>query len=150
MIREFENICDITFAEFNSPELNESFHAHNDEQILLDSDGRIGFKLTVIPSKTDAPAKETTIWGESFGDVLNKYDIIVGTAIMNITTMFFEPSANPVIIAFYREYKMKIPPEKQCENDECCGIYYQKVFQNAKTAEEIVESFSNFEDNTTE
>ena len=150
MVRDFEDIREITFEDFNNPELNESFHAHNDEQIFLDEIGRIGFKLTVIPSKTDEPSKETTIWGASFGEVLNMYDIIVGTAIMNITTMFFEPSANPVIIAFYREYKLKIPPEKQCENDECCGVYYQKVFQNAKTAEEIVESFENFEENTTE
>lgn len=151
MIREFENIRDITFDEFYNRELNESFHAHNEDVILLFEDRRIGFEIKV--SSTDEKAGNPmtyTLRAETFGDALEKYDVIVGTAIMNITTRFFEPAINPVIAAFFREYRMKMTADKQNVQDEKCDIYYQKVFQNAKTVEEIVESFSNFEENTTE
>lgn len=151
MIREFENIRDITFDEFYDRELNESFHAHNEDAILMSDDGRVGFEIKV--SCTDENAGRPmvyTLFAETFGDALEKYDVIVGTAIMNITTRFFEPAISPVIAAFFREYRMKMTAEKQNDQDEKCDIYYQKVFQNAKSVEEIVESFSKFEENTTE
>lgn len=151
MIKEFINIQDITLEEFYDSSLNESFHAHNDEVILMNDEGKIGFELTVIPTNSKAgEPKKCILWEDSFGAALEKFNIIVGTAIMNITTNFFEPSVSPVILAFFREFRMKLPLEKLSESDEQCDIYYQKVFQNAKSADEIIESFDNFEDNISE
>lgn len=150
MVKEIYDISELTLDDFYSEEMNETFIAHNPENILDMKEEGIGIELTITDTKGESDIQKYILKGKSFGEVLEKYDIIIGTAIMNIVERFIEPCATEVVMVFFRHFRLMIPPEKQNEIDEKCSIYYQKVFQNVKSIDDVIESFEHLEENCTE
>ena len=149
-MKEIDNIEDLTLDDFYSKDMNEVFHAHNDEHILVDANGNVGFKIEVMDSSGKSEPVEYTIMEESFGKALEKYDIIVGAAITNVIDSFYEPRASGVIMAFFRKFRSILEPSRQSILDEKSDIYYQNVYQNAKNIKDVVGSFDHIDEITFE
>ena len=147
-MREIYNIEDLTLSDFYSMDMNEVFHAHNDEHILMDDNGNVGFKIEVMDTAGKSDPIEYTIMEESFGKALEKYDVIVGAAITNVIDSFYEPRASGVIMAFFRKFRSILEPSRQNRLDEKSDLYYQNVFQNARTIQDIVGSFDHIDEAT--
>ena len=147
-MREIENIEDLTLSDFYSKDMNEVFHAHNDEHILMDENGHIGFNIDVLDSTGKSEPVRYTIMEETFGKALEKYDIIVGAAITNVIEKFYEPRASGVIMAFFRKYRSILEPSLQSRLDEKSDVYYQNVFQGARNINDVVGSFDHIEEAT--
>jgi hypothetical protein len=143
-IVEIENIEDLTIDEYYDPNMNASFNAHNDSNILF-QDGRVGFKIRIC-NEDDEVLGEYTLLRNSFGRALEDYTIASQATITATTDAFYDLQITQVINVFWKDFNQKLSDDQQDEIDNKVQKLHYRAFQAVKNADDIIKALDNMDD----
>ena len=135
-IVEIDNINDLTVEDFDNPKMNASFHAHNDDNILLE-DGKVGFLIEIRDE--DGELLDTyKMLRESFGKALYDYTIAAQASVWAMSDTFYDLKITKVITVFYKLYNNLLSDDQQDELDKKINKFYYDVFHGSKDVNDII------------
>lgn len=143
-IVEIENIEDLTIDEYYDPNMNISFNAHNEKNILL-QDGRVGFNIRIC-NEDDEVLGEYTLLRNNFGRALEDYTIASQATITATTDAFYDLQITQVINVFWKDFNQKLSDDQQDEIDNKVQKLHYRAFQAVKSADDIIKALENMDD----
>lgn len=141
VIKEITNIQALTEEDFNDPAMNASFNEFNNRYIKLNG-RKIGFDIT-IKNDDESEEKTITIWGDSFGDVLRKLNIITMAGISS-SGEFFTIESNNVINEFRKRYVRTLSDDVRDTIDDEAEDLKVKAFDSAKNIDDIISEIEEY------
>ena len=143
-IREIENINDLTVDEYYDPGMNASFHAHNDDNILMEGN-KVGFMIRIADEDGEVLG-EYKMLRDSFGKALEDYTIAAQASVIAMTDTFYDLQITKVINVFYKLFNNALNDDQQDEIDSKINKFYYGVFQSAKSVDDIIKGLEEQED----
>lgn len=139
-----ERLEDVTYEQYYNPALNRAFSNTNDDFIKLNEKGQIGIEMSV--EDRDTGDKRTFfIWAQSFGKLLEHYDIVSEASILNLSDKFFRVRTTPVVTKWWKQWReVGIPTDEADDQlEDNISDFYFKCIGNVKDIDQLVESIQN-------
>ena len=143
-IREIENINDLTVDEYYDPGMNASFHAHNDDNILMEGN-KVGFMIRIADEDGEILG-EYKMLRDSFGKALEDYTIAAQASVIAMTDTFYDLQITKVINVFYKLFNNALNDDQQDEIDSKINKFYYGVFQSTKSVDDVIKGLEEQED----
>jgi hypothetical protein len=143
-IREIENINDLTADDYYDPGMNASFHAHNDDNILMEGN-KVGFMIRIADEDGEILG-EYKMLRDSFGKALEDYTIAAQASVIAMTDTFYDLQITKVINVFYKLFNNALNDDQQDEIDSKINKFYYGVFQSAKSVDDVIRGLEEQED----
>jgi hypothetical protein len=143
-IREIENINDLTADDYYDPGMNASFHAHNDDNILMEGN-KVGFMIRIADEDGEILG-EYKMLRDSFGKALEDYTIAAQASVIAMTDTFYDLQITKVINVFYKLFNNALNDDQQDEIDSKINKFYYGVFQSAKSVDDVIKGLEEQED----
>lgn len=143
--QEWESLSDITYDEYYDPSLNQSFSLINDDFIFFDeNNGKIGMDMSV-EDRDSGDSRKFTLWAESFGKLLERFDIASEASIQNMSDKFWKIKTLPVCVKFWKAWRKNGIPTDDLENklEDNIDDFFFKHFGNAKSVDDIADAIQN-------
>ena len=139
-IVDIPNIYDLTVEDFDNPKMNASFHAHNDDNILLE-DGKVGFMIEIRDEDGEL-LDEYKMLRDSFGQALYDYTIAAQASVWAMSDTFYDLKISKVITVFYKLYNNLLSDDQQDELDKKINKFYYDVFHGSKDVNDIIKGLN--------
>ena len=141
-----ERMEDITYEQYYNPALNRAFSNTNDDFIKLNENGQIGIEMSV--EERDTHDKRTFfIWAESFGKLLEHYDIVSEASILNLSDKFFRVRTSPVVTKWWQQWReVGIPTDEADDQlEDNISDFYFRCIGNVKDIDQLVENIQSMD-----
>ena len=147
---EWDDLSEITYEEFYNPALNMSFSNINDDFIFYDaSTKQIGVKAQIEDKSGSDGVREFEIWADSFGKVLEYYDIALEASVQNLHEHFWKISTNKVIEKFWKTWRKALSAlnDDKLEDalDDNVDDFYANVIVSAESIDDVVDGIANMQ-----
>ena len=144
---EWESAGDITYEQFYDPKLNASFSNINDDFIFYDdSTKQIGIAANIEDRNGDGGAKDFEIWADSFGKVLEYFDIAVEASTEDLHEKFFKITTNQVISRFWKAWRRTLNNDEVSDKlEDNIDDFYANVFEPAQTIDDVIAGITNMQ-----
>lgn len=141
-----ERMEDITYEQYYNPALNRAFSNTNDDFIKLNEDGKIGIEMSVEERDTH-DKRVFFIWADSFGKLLEHYDIVSEASILNLSDKFFRIRTSPVVTKWWKQWReVGIPTDEADDQlEDNISDFYFRCIGNVKDIDQLVENIQNMD-----
>lgn len=143
---DFESIEEITYEQFYDPSLNISFSSINDDYIFYDeSTKQIGIAAKIEDRNSDA-SKDFEIWADSFGKVLEYFDIAVEASTEDLHEKFYKITTNSVVARFWKAWRRTLTDDAANDKlEDAIDDFFANVFEKAQSIDDVVEGITNMQ-----
>lgn len=143
---EAERMEDITYEQYYNPALNRAFSNTNDDFIKLNENGQIGIEMSVEERDTH-DKREFFIWADSFGKLLEHYDIVSEASILNLSDKFFRVRTSPVVTKWWKQWReVGIPTDEADDQlEDNISDFYFRCIGNVNDIDQLVENIQSMD-----
>lgn len=147
-IVEFDSLEDITEEQYYNPALNKSFSLINDDYIFFDQEtNQIGMDAEIEDKNGSGETQKFQIWAESFGKMLEYFDIAVEASTQDVHDKFFRITTNPVMKKFWKAWRRHgvVSDEANDKLDDNIDDFYVNAIEPAENIADVVEKITNMQ-----
>lgn len=140
-VLEAERLEDVTYDQYYNPDLNRAFSNTNDDFIKINEDGKIGIEMSVEDRDT-GDKRVFFIWADSFGKLLEHYDIVSEASILNLSDKFFRIRTTPVVTKWWKQWRdVGIPTDEADDQlEDNISDFYFRCIGNVKDIDQLVKN----------